>query len=94
MTFVLGKVPCIRCGHDVWWDRVGSSWVLMEGNRRHACSGIRLLKPEPVADEICGAWMKIAGEHCGRGRNHRGCHRRRTVMDEEAARRRTGRMAA
>lgn len=91
---VLGPLPCIRCGRTVAWDRVGSSWRLMEGAERHDCPGITQPKPELVDDGLCGAWMRNVQERCARRRGHADHHRRRLVMDDEAARRRSIRLAA
>lgn len=96
MTRIIGPLPCLTCKRPVWWDRVGSTFRLLEGMKPHDCPG-EVTQLETVGT-VCGAWMPYVGEPCarrkGHGSNaHDGAHRRRVVMDDDAAARR-GRRAA
>jgi hypothetical protein len=85
---LLGPLPCISCGKTVTWNRLLGEWHLMEGSAAHDCPGVR---EEP---RECGAWMRNSRERCARRKGHADGHRRRAVMDDEAARRRSLRIAA
>lgn len=47
----------------------------------------------PWDERQCGVWMPLSRERCGRRKEHRGGHRSRSVMDDEAVRRARGRAA-
>lgn len=89
MTMILGPVPCGQCYEFVRVDRIGSYVRVMEARREHACHG-RGRRPEPPRPKVCGMWMPRVREKCARRAGHSmtGGHRRRIVMDDDAASRR------
>lgn len=95
MTAILGPLPCHACRRPVTIDRVGSYVRVMDRLQPHVCQPGYQPAPAPDAG-VCGAWMPYVQEKCARRAGHSptGGHRRRCVMDDDAAARRGYRAAA
>ncbi len=88
---VVGPMPCLTCRREVFWDRIGSQWRLMEKvaktARRHTC---RHKPTDWRGAPRCGAVMPVLGETCARTAGHRDSHRSRYDLDNQIRARRAG----